>query len=492
MIDALWPSDAPEDAPTALQAHVSRLRKALPDGPDVLVTRPPGYSLVVAPGTLDLERFLELADEGRRELEAGSPAVAAERLRDALRLWRGRPLADLEDEPFARDVIIQLDELRLDVQEARIDADLACGKNADVIAELRSLVGAHPFRERLRGQLMQALYRCDRQAEALDVYADLRAQLVDELGLEPSATLQELQRAILTQDLPRPVRPDVSETIPVASSPVQAIVVYLRDLAASLLVLSLAETCAAASESELILAHVAHPTELADATTEVADARAPLLERGHSVRVAVFSSATPGEDIVRLAEHQGAELLVSDVAAGVLEPDIVSLLEGATTDVALVVRGAGPLRPGPVLVPFGGADHDWAALELGVRLVRVSGETLGLIGAAGDDPLERDASRLLADASLVLQRATGIVAVPLLATSGRDGIAAAADAAGLLVVGLPEQWATDGLGAVRSALSAKPPCPLVFTLRGAHAGLLSAPAAFSRFRWSTTRPRGSV
>ena len=151
-------------------------------------------------GALDLDRFERLRDEGRRELAAGRAAEAAACLREALELWRGRPLADLEHEHFARDAVARLEEARLEAIELRIDADLALGDDRELVAELRSLVRQHPLRERPRGQLMLALYRSGRQAEALAAYADARAALVGELGLEPGPELRRMQQAILDQD----------------------------------------------------------------------------------------------------------------------------------------------------------------------------------------------------------------------------------------------------------------------------------------------------
>jgi branched-chain amino acid transport system substrate-binding protein len=166
----------------------------------VLVTRAPGYALEIATEQLDLERFRGLVDQGRGEL-GGMPEVAAETLRRALELWRGPPLADLASEPFAAEVAHALEEERLAALEARIDADLACGRHAQLVGELTALVRAHPLRERLRAQLMLALYRSGRQSDALDAYSDARQALVSELGLEPGPELQELQQAILTQDV---------------------------------------------------------------------------------------------------------------------------------------------------------------------------------------------------------------------------------------------------------------------------------------------------
>src|SRR3954464_8568124 len=194
ILDALWGEQPPRTAATSLQNFVSQLRKLL--GADVLVTKAPGYQLRIKPEQLDLERFVNLVGEAREE-----PAEAkAAKLRQALGLWRGPPLADLGFEAFAQTQIARLDELRLAALEDRLEAELETGRHGELAGELESLAEEHPHRERLRSQLMLALYRSGRQAEALQIYHDTRRILVDELGIEPSPTLQQLHGAILRQD----------------------------------------------------------------------------------------------------------------------------------------------------------------------------------------------------------------------------------------------------------------------------------------------------
>ena len=202
LIDALWSDADRKDAANALSVAVARLRKALElgssgteDGP--IVTRPPGYELRIDETQLDLHRFERLVAEARAETE---PAAAAGQLRDALALWRGPPLADLAYESFTQAEIARLEELRQTTLEYRIEADLALGRHDDLIGELEGLTANQPLRERLRAQLMVALYRSGRQAEALEVYADARRTLVEELGIEPGRPLRELHQAILEQD----------------------------------------------------------------------------------------------------------------------------------------------------------------------------------------------------------------------------------------------------------------------------------------------------
>ena len=198
LIDQLWGERPPATAAKTLQGYVSHLRKAL--GNEVLLTRGGGYLLAVAPGQVDAERFEALAVDARRALANGDASAARELLGSALGLWRGEPLADLAYEPFAQGEIARLEEARLAALEDRFDADLALGFHRDVVAELEGLVKLHPHRERLLGQLMLALYRSGRQADALDVYRRGRQVLGDELGLAPGPELRALEQRILTQD----------------------------------------------------------------------------------------------------------------------------------------------------------------------------------------------------------------------------------------------------------------------------------------------------
>ena len=188
LIDAVWGDEPPRTATTSLQNSISQLRKRL--GADILVTRPPGYQLRIEPEQLDLARCRRWLEEAR----GAEPARRAELLRAALALWRGRALAELDNEPFARGEVARLEELRLTALEQRMEADIAAGRHAEVVGELEAMVAEHPLRERFRGQLMLALYRAGRQAEALRRYQEGRRLLVEELGLEPSPALQQLAR----------------------------------------------------------------------------------------------------------------------------------------------------------------------------------------------------------------------------------------------------------------------------------------------------------
>lgn len=194
LIDALWGEAAPRTASTSLQNLVSALRRLL--GPELVVTRPPGYMLTAGKERIDLYRFEVLVhDAAGRGLEE-----RVQMLRDALALWRGDPLAEVAFEPFAQTEVFRLEELRLAATEDLIGAELENGRDAELVPQLEGLVARHPLRERLRGQLMLALYRAGRQADALAAYQDARQALVEELGLDPGPQLQQLHAAILRQE----------------------------------------------------------------------------------------------------------------------------------------------------------------------------------------------------------------------------------------------------------------------------------------------------
>ena len=205
LIDELWGERPPASAAKAVHARVSRLRRALAGdngsaSADLVVTRERGYELRLDPERLDSHRFERLVAEGRSELAAGRRERAVSAFERALSLWRGAPLADLADEPFAQSEIARLEDLRVMALELLIEAKLALGRHADVVGQLETLIAEHPYREGLRAQLMLALYRCDRQADALQAYQDARRTLIEELGIEPGERLRELERAILAQD----------------------------------------------------------------------------------------------------------------------------------------------------------------------------------------------------------------------------------------------------------------------------------------------------
>jgi len=203
LIDEFWGESVPESAANMIQGYVSRLRKTLGGsdaGDRLLDTRPPGYVLHASAAQIDARRFEALAHEGERLLASGAADDAVEAFSEALGLWGGSPYADVASSPAIAAEIARLEELRLAAVEHRIEAELALGRGGALIAELEALVREHPYRERLREQLMHSLYRAGRQSEALDVYRDARRHLVGNLGIEPSPRLQDFQRAILSHD----------------------------------------------------------------------------------------------------------------------------------------------------------------------------------------------------------------------------------------------------------------------------------------------------
>ena len=485
LIDDLWRDAPPVTAGKSIQVYVSRLRKELGEGR--LSTRTPGYVLHVDSPELDLARFERLMSEASK----ADARSAAHKLRQALALWRGPALADLAYEPFAQTETARLEELRLAALEERIDADLATGRHAELVGELEALITEHPLRERLRCQLMLALYRSSRQAEALHVYQVARRELSEELGLEPSEELQQLERAILQHDAALELSAQTPRRTGARQGPTpdRSLLIFPKSLDGLDALLGLAAPLAASEPPrELIVAGVVGPGEVGAATAALAERRHELQAGGIAARTAAFSSPTPGDDVVRLASQQDVDLLLMDAGRSPLEGETGVVLEQAPCDVAMLVEAGGSLRPSqPVVGPFGAAWHDWAALEFGAWVARATDAPLRLIGAASERGRNgRDASRLLADASLIVQRRAGVVAEPLLASPGRKGILAVAEAAGLLVVGLSDRWRQKGLGRVRSELVAAPPAPTVLIRRGPRPGGLAPPDAATRFGWSLT------
>jgi Bacterial transcriptional activator domain len=295
-------------------------------------------------------------------------------------------------------------ELRNAALERRIEADLACGREAEAVGELAALVAEHPLRERLRALQMRALYRSGRQAEALAVYRDARAALVDELGIEPGRALQDLERAILAQD---PALSAPAEAPPAAPPVPQTATVLVGALAPDALaaLVPVAEPLARGPQRELVLAAtVAAADGLGPLARRVSELRAQLAARGVAARAAAFTSRDPGADLVRVADEQEARLLIVDAPRALLEDSqLMTVLDSAACDVAVAVRAGAP-GAGPVLVPFSGAAHDWAAVELGASLARALGRPLRL-ARASVGPTGRDASRLLASASVAIQLA---------------------------------------------------------------------------------------
>ena len=476
LIEAIWSGDPPAAAPNALQYHVSQLRKAL--GEAVVVTQEPGYLIRVERGQLDLLRFEQLVGQAER----AAPAEASRLLGEALGLWRGEALAELADDVLAQPEVQRIESARLGALERRIDADLALGRHAQLVPELEALVHAHPLHEGLVGALMRALYGAGRQADALDVYRATRERFDTELGLEPWPFLRELEREILRQD-PGLTTEQASDSGP------RSILVLVGEEGRIPDLLPIAEALSAGSGRELILVRfAAHPGELAAATSSLAVRRDELTARGISCRVAAYTAAEAGAEAATLASEQAADLVLAEAPRELLgealaEP-IASLLERAPCDVGLLTVGTGAAA-GPVVTPFGGAEHDWSAIELAAWVASALGTTLRLLGTEADPALgRRDASRLLARASLLVQQIVGIVTEPRLIEPGDAAVVAAAADARLLVVGLSDRWREEGIGAVRTAVASAVQAPTLFVRAGNSRRGLAPSQTMTRYTWT--------
>ena len=494
LIDELWGDQPPASGAKAVQVRVSQLRKMLAEAGigELIATRPRGYVVELDVDQLDLSRFERLVAESDVAAAAAEPARSTALLRDALALWRGPALAEFTSMPFARAAGARLDELRIGALERRIEADLALGRHADLVGELETLVSQYPFRERLRAQLMLALYRSGRQADALDAYRAARRELMDELGLEPSQSLQDLEREILQHD-PKLAPATTSVEAPViwdTAAPDRSILVAPSDSARIQSLLAVAEPLTKRPRRELILSVlVERDLELGPATDELEGARFALGQRSVRARIAAFTSSDRGADLVRLVAEQDVDLLVMDapdalLAGGVPPDDLAYVWREAPCD---VVVAAGDARlPGdrPVMVPFGGTEHDWAAVEIGAWLAAAHGLALHLLGSSAEPERgKRDASRSLAVVSLVVQRAAGIPAKPLLVAPGSELVRAAGEAS-VLVLGLSERWSEEGLGGARLELARDAGVPTLLVRRGLRPGGLTPPERMTRYTWS--------
>lgn len=480
LVDGVWDEAPPETALNLVQGYVSQLRKVL--GRGAIATRGGGYALTVAGPDLDLNRFEQQVNAATEERAAGNPARSSAELAAALALWRGPALSDLADLPAIRPIAARLDELRLTALERRIEADLDCGRAAEAAAELEALIADHPLRERPRALRMLALYRAGRQAEALEAYRAARTELVEELGIEPGAELQELERAILRQD---PALDPPADSQPVPPEAPQRIVLSAALATGALpLLAQLGGALAQDASHELVLAAtVSSSAELDAVTGQLRELSAPLTAAGVAVRTGGFTSVAPGSDLSRLAREQEVDLLLVDAPDGLLEDvRILSLLDDAPCDVAVVVGTRQP-RQGPVLVPFSGFEHDWAAVELGAWLARSLDCRLRLAGPSSG-PSGRDASRMLANASLALQRALGVQADPVIVEPTPAALVSVARESGLVVVGLTERWRREGLGRARTALATSAGVTTLLVRRGLRPGGLAPRSGDTRFTWT--------
>src|SRR6266545_3376503 len=335
LVDSIWGEAPPPSARKVLQAYVSQLRKVL--GGDRIETHAAGYVVRVRPPELDLARFEALTEAAQT---AAEPARRSSLLADALSLWRGPPLAEFRDEPFAAVAARRLGDLRISALEQRVEADLELGRHERVVPELEALVAQEPLRERPRSQLMVALYRSGRQAEALACYRDARRSIVEELGVEPSNGLQEVERAILRQD---PALDLTAKARGALRGPVVA-------------------TSAVALELRAWLAR-AHGLPLrllgADATEERRDASRLLANASLALQRFTQTPAEPvlippGPEAV-LAQESSA--IVTSLPAGEVDASRRRLVEEATVPVLLVRPG---LRPSGVAPDYTLTRFSWS------------------------------------------------------------------------------------------------------------------------------------
>ena len=240
---------------------------------------------------------------------------------------------------------------------------------------------------------------------------------------------------------------------------------------------------------------------LEKASREINELREQLASDGVVARGVALTSTNPGSDLAHIVEREPVDLVLTEgrrrlIGEGVPLGDVTELLEHAASDVAVLVAREGDaieLGPDkPVVVPFGGAEHDWAALELGSWLAASSGAPLKLLGAAGQTDEGKSVTRMLADAGLLVQQATGISTEPLVVAGGRDGILEAADGAGLLVLGLSDRWRREGLGTTRSAIAGAASAPVLFVRRGTRPGLFAPKENVTQFRWSMVTGPGAL
>jgi len=354
-----------------------------------------------------------------------------------------------------------------------------------------ALVAEHPLREQARRLQLIALYRSGRQAEALDTYRQARALLVEELGIEPGPALREVEQAILRHD-PSLASPASPLEPPVTAD--RSILVAPQRDGAILPLCSIAEPLARNPARELIVVRLlGEHDDPRRPTADLAALRDELSGRGLAMRVAAYTSPDPGGDIVQLATAQDTDLILLDagtalVDEGTVDETLATVLREAPCDVAVLAGPASVHREAgsPVVVPFGGSENDWAALEVAAWTARALGTTLRLVGTAADRFRgRRDASRLLAKISLVMQAVVGIVAEPVLARSGSQGLVDAAGDCSLLVLGLSTRWQREGLGTRRLEIVGAG-VPTLLVRRGLRPSMLAPKESMTRFTWTIT------
>jgi ABC-type transport system substrate-binding protein/DNA-binding SARP family transcriptional activator len=393
LVHELWGERPPVGAQHSLDVYVSRLRKSLDGaaaGP-VVVTRPGAYSLRLAEGQLDALRFEDLVGQGRAALAANAPDQAAEKLRAALDLWRGQALADLANGHGPRVEAVRLEELRLSATEDRIDLDLALGRHADLVGELEAMAAEHPLRERLHGQLMIALYRSGRQAEALEAYQAVRRTLVDELGLEPGPALRQLESVILRQDASLDLPGQAAaRTVPVSGKRRSRLLGPKRlAAAAAALAVAIALLVAATPRAPAPLAAGPNTVGVIDGGQARLSAVVTSVGRPNGVAYgagSVWVTDSTDNTLLRIdpAGQVNDHIQVGDGPAGVVVADgevwVANELDGTVSEVnpgsgTLVATIPAGIGPGVIAAGFGSV---WVA--------NVTSDTLSRINATTGDP----------------------------------------------------------------------------------------------------------
>lgn len=485
LADELYAGRAPVTAATQVHRQISELRKTL--GPDSGVeTRSPGYVIRVSLDQLDLRRFERMTEDAGLALARGEAEAAFELQRAALDLWRGPALADLAHEPFAQIAIERLDEIRLAAIELRIDAELALGRHKALVGELTELAAEHLLHEPFVSRLMLALYRSGRQADALEAYRQARETLVESFGIEPNRELRGVERAILNQDPSLDLGPGAFAVRRPNAEPDRVVLVLPSADERLEGLLTVAEPLATSPGGGLMIVRLLADDDALVATAAMLATRRISLDV--ETRTAAFTSTEPIEDAVRMASTYAIRLLLLDAPPldlGTVPEGIVSVLERSPCDVGLLTRDEVDWSCGDgVYVPFSGGEHDWTALEIAARLAASGGLALRLVGAKGQ-PRDgrRDASRLLAAASIAVQRAVGVDASPLLVAAEREALAEAVERATIVVIGLSTRWREEGLGDVRGAV-ARGRQPTLLVHGGPRPSVLAPVGSDTRYTWT--------
>ena len=487
LVDDLWQQEPPRHASNALQALVFRLRRALaPDGAAMIVHSAVGYMLAVPRSRLDLFRVEDDWAAARAALRADDPETASRTLSATLDMWRGDPLAEFAGQWFADADRRRLAEIRLAVQCDWFDAELALGHHQQVLGELGAVVAEHPNQERPLRQLMLALYRCGRQVDALAEYTTARTRLDDDFGLVPGTELQQLERAILQQD---PALDLPAAAVSVASQP---IILWSGSAEALAPMVDLAAPLATeASGRELLLVRLLGQAEATHLSVAVAK-QAELVHRLRRSRIvarsAAFTSTSPGDDLVRLADEQSSVFVLLEFGGEQksLSDLHTKVLADCACDVGLLAMraGSGHVRTPPFWC------HSAGTITTGPRLRSGAGSPAHRTPRCACWECPGSATGLATPAELWpaprwrRSEATGLWPSPRLSprvptqfSSGRPELA--------------RWWSVShfdegctGLGSVRETLMARSACPVALVRRGRRPGGFAPARAVTRFTWS--------